>query len=200
MAGDELGPWDPMRPEEAVAEFGTWTVPWWLAGGWSIDLLLGHQSREHGDLDVLVLRRDQAQVREHLRDWDVHAAGLPEKLRPGPVGETLPPDVHDVWCRRTPSSPWTFQLMIDDTDGDDWLFRRDHRVRRPIGSLTGRASTAAIAVLTPDVQLLYKSKGLREKDIADFRAVVPHLSGAEREWLHTALDLVSPGHTWAAAL
>jgi hypothetical protein len=190
----------PEGPDEAVAEFGTWTLPWWIAGGWAIDLLLGHQSRDHGDLDVLVLRRDQALVRDHLGDWDVHAADPPGSLRPWPIGETLPPTVHDVWCRRTPSSPWAFQLMIDDTDGDDWLFRRDSRVRRPIQSLTGRASEADLAVLSPEVQLLYKSKGLREKDVADFRAVLAHLSAGERDWLRRSLDMVSPRHPWIPEL
>ena len=44
-------------------------APWWVAGGWAIDLTLGHQTRKHEDLDVLVLRRDQAWVREELLGW-----------------------------------------------------------------------------------------------------------------------------------
>jgi hypothetical protein len=86
-----------------------------------------HQNREHADLDVLVLRRDQALIRQELRDWDVHATDPPRRLQPWSMGETLPPTVHDVCCRRAPRSPWVLQLMIDDTDGDDWLFRRDFR-------------------------------------------------------------------------
>jgi len=31
---------------------------WWVAGGWAIDLHLGHQSRAHQDIDIAVLRRD----------------------------------------------------------------------------------------------------------------------------------------------
>ncbi len=90
--------------------------------------------------------------------------------------------------------------MIDVTAGDDWLFRRDHRVRRPVQSLAGRASTATMAVLSPEVQLLYKSKGLSDNDIADFQAVHPHLSPGERSWLRTALDIATPGHPWARDL
>ena len=82
MAAEELGDtWDPLRPQDAASEFGAWAAPWWVAGGWAMDLLLGHQTREHGDLDLLVLRRDQASVREELRDWDVHAADPPGSLR-----------------------------------------------------------------------------------------------------------------------
>ncbi len=181
MAAEELGPWDPLRPEDADAEFATWAAPWW-AGGWALDLVLGRQTRDHGDLDLLVLRRDQASVREELLGWDVHVAEPPGTLRPWPVGETLPPAVHDVWCRRTPASPWAFQLMIDDTAGDDWLFRRNHRVRRPVRSLAGRASTATMAVLSPEVQLLYKSKALRDKDVADFQAVRTRPGSSTLEW------------------
>ncbi|HXW78572.1 MAG TPA: hypothetical protein VEJ84_03685 [Acidimicrobiales bacterium] len=196
MPNEELGPWDPLRPEDAEAEFATWSARWWMAGGWAIDLFLGRQTRDHGDLDVLVLRRDQALVREALGGWDVHAADPPGSLRPWPLGETLPPAVHDIWCRRGPTSAWAFQLMLDDTDGDDWLFRRDHRIRRPVESLAGRASSANLAVLSPEIQLLYKSKGLRDKDEADFQAARLYLSAADRAWLREALDIVAPGHPW----
>jgi hypothetical protein len=50
---DKFGPWDPMAPEDAAIVFCTWTLPWWIAGGWAIDLLLGHQTRAHGDLTSL---------------------------------------------------------------------------------------------------------------------------------------------------
>ena len=200
MAEADLGPWDPLLPDEAAAEFASWSAPWWVAGGWAIDLLVGHRSREHGDLDILVLRRDQGRIREHLRDWDAHAADPPGRLRPWPVGETLPSTLHDVFFRRNAFSPWAFQLMIDDTDGDEWVFRRDHRVRRPVRSLAGRASTSRRAVLTPEVQLLYKSKRLRPRDVADFEVALAHLSATERGWLRDALEAVSPGHPWLAQL
>jgi hypothetical protein len=89
MAGTELGSWDPMAPDEAAAVLGTLKVSWWIAGGWAIDLVLGHQSREHGDLDVLVLRRNQALVREYLSAWDVHAADPPGSLRPWSVSVAM---------------------------------------------------------------------------------------------------------------
>jgi len=200
VVAHELGRWDPMRPQRAATELAGLPTPWWIAGGWAIDLLLGRQSRVHGDLDVLILRRDHTEVREHLADWDLHAADPPGTLRPWPVGEVLPVHVHDVWCRRDAGSAWELQLMIDDTDGDDWVFRRDARIRRPIAALSGRASTATLPVLSPDVQLLYKSKGLREKDVADFEVIRPHLASRERDSLRAALETASPGHPWIERL
>lgn len=71
---------------------------------------------------------------------------------------------------------------------------------RPITSLTGGASTADLAALSPDVQLLYKSKGLGDKDIAHLRTVLAYLSDDEHEWLRAALGMVSPHHPWIAEL
>ncbi len=104
MAAEELGPGTPCGLKTPTLSSPLGRRHGWVAGGRAVDLVLGRQTREHGDLDLLVLRRDQATVREELVDWDVHAADPPGSLRPWPVGDSLPPAVHDVWCRRTPAS------------------------------------------------------------------------------------------------
>lgn len=200
MAAEHLGPWAPLSPEEVGGLFESCGARWWVAGGWAIDLLIGRQTRPHGDLDVLVLRPEQHVVRSYLQAWDVHAADPPGTLRPWPIGEALPPSVHDIWCRRDPSAPWSFQLMIDDVDGDDWLFRRDNRIRRPVTTLFGRASRPGLPVLAPEVQLLYKSGSLREKDADDFDSALPHLALDERNWLRGALRATRPDHDWIGRL
>lgn len=196
IAADDLGPWAPLSPEQAVALLSPIAASWWLAGGWAIELLVGHETRAHADLDVLILRPDQSTFREQLHDWDLHAADPPGSLRPWRLGETLPAKVHDVFCRRDASAPWSFQFMIDDVDGGEWLFRRDNAIRRPVASLSGRASRPDMAVLAPEVQLLYKSKGMREKDTADFHTVLPHLTVDECAWLRSALLVTRPDHEW----
>lgn len=193
-------PWAPLPPDALPSLLAGVDAPWWLAGGWAIDAFLGRVTRVHEDTDVLVLRRDLPAFREALSAWDVHAADPPGTLRPWPAGEVLPARVHDVWCRPSPSAPWALQLMVDDTSGEDWVYRRDPRLRRPLGSLSGPASDPSRRVLAPEVQLLQKSKGRRLKDEADFALAAPALSPAARGWLQDALDLVSPGHDWVAAL
>jgi hypothetical protein len=192
--------WEPIDPAALPDLLAGVDAPWWLAGGWAIDAFLGRVTRVHEDTDVLVLRRDQAAFRAALSTWDVHAADPPGTLRPWPVGEVLPASVHDVWCRPAVDAPWALQLMIDDTIGEDWVYRRDPRLRRPLASLAGPASDARRAVLAPEVQLLQKSKGRRPKDEADLAAAAPALSPSARTWLRDALDLVSPGHDWVACL
>lgn len=62
-----LGRWQPWHSQEVTTFFAALLVPWWIAGGWAIDLFLGRQTREHQDIDVLILRRDHQAVRSLFR-------------------------------------------------------------------------------------------------------------------------------------
>ena len=196
----DLGPWDPLTPMEVSVLLAELDTPWWIAGGWAIDLHLGHQTREHEDIDVLILRDDQLALSEALAGWDLWAADPPGSLRRWARGEVLPGAVHDIWCRRTATSPWCLQIMIDDAADGEWRYRRDARIHRPVQELDGPASDAARRVLAPEVQLLQKSKNPRAKDEADFLAVDELLDTTQTQWLRTALSLVSPEHPWLARL
>jgi hypothetical protein len=99
MAVADLGPWEPLAVRDLARLLAGASFPWWVAGGWAIDLFVGHQTRPHDDLDVLVLRRDQLAVQHALRGWDLHAADPPGTLRPWRPGETLGAGIHDIWCR-----------------------------------------------------------------------------------------------------
>ncbi len=116
----------------------------------------------------------------------------PESCALGP-SEALAPDIHDIWCRRSPSSPWCLQLMVDDVEEGAWVYRRDARIRRPVAELDGPASNGEHRVLSPEVQLLYKSASVRPKDEA-FQAMLGHLRSSQRSWLRQSLT--SPRHPW----
>ncbi len=51
-------------------------IPVWLVGGWGIDALLGRQTREHKDLDILLLRDDVVRVNEVLIKTGYHLKEL----------------------------------------------------------------------------------------------------------------------------
>jgi hypothetical protein len=197
---DELGAWEPLAPDEAARMFAPADFPWWIAGGWAIDLAIGRLSRPHDDLDIQVLRDDQRAVQALLSGWDLHAADPPGALRPWEPAEMLPARVHDIWCRHAPGTPWRLQFMLADTDGETWIFRRDPRIRRPIAELT-RHTADGIPYLAPEVQLLYKSRmPARPKDEHDFAAANPYLDADARAWLRAALALHAPDHPWLLRL
>jgi hypothetical protein len=57
------GPWEPASPLEVADMFRGCQARWWIAGGYAIELAAGKAIREHGDIDILLLRRDQLAVR-----------------------------------------------------------------------------------------------------------------------------------------
>ena len=54
----DLDAWRAWHPDEAAHLLAGTEVPWAVAGGWAIDLHLGRQTREHGDLEVAIPRAD----------------------------------------------------------------------------------------------------------------------------------------------
>lgn len=186
MTREHLKPWQPLPPEDVGRLFAEAGFPWWIAGGHAIEQFAGRPLREHGDTDVLLLRRDRAAARALLGGWDCWAADPPGRLRPWAVGEDLPLTVSDVWCRRERSDPWQFQLMLDDSDGERWRSRRCASVTLPIARL-GRRNGAEMPFLTPEVQLFYKAKAPRAKDEADLAAVLFLLSQQQKIWLRDAI-------------
>jgi hypothetical protein len=196
----DLGPWEPMMPTEVAELLSSAACPWWIAGGWAIDLQLGRQTRTHEDMDVLILRDDQRAIQAVLDGWDLYAADPPGTLRRWRPGEVLPPAVHDIWCRRTPESPWSLQIMIDDASAGVWRYRRHGQIQRRVAELDGGACDGDPMVLAAEVQLLQKSKSPREKDEADFLAVRDLLRPDQRAWLLRALTVASPTHPWLARL
>lgn len=177
------------------------SIPWWIAGGWAIDLHVGTPSRRHLDTDVLILRKDQLTVQEHLSEWDLFKAAQPGLLRPWPPGEFLRPGVNDVWCRRTSEDPWSLQLMFMEVKRNCWVFRRDGRISGPLENL-GKRTPSGIPYVNPEIQLLFKSNnpGLDRNNL-DFQTILPVLEVTERDWLLDQFELLYPeGHPWSQPL
>lgn len=198
MNDADLGVWAPLSPREAASLLRGMKAPWWIAGGHAIELFVGRALREHGDLDVGVLRRDQLAVREHLGEWDLRAL-FGGTLRPWPLGERLRDDVNDVWCRPDPESPWRLQLHLNRSEGDRWVFRRDRRVSRPLVEVI-LWTREGLPYLAPEVQLLFKAKDPRPKDERDLEAALPLLSQGRRSWLDLTISETHPDHPWLLRL
>lgn len=192
--------WQAMTPAEVAALLRGAPFRWWIAGGHAIEHALGHSLRAHGDIDVLILRRDQMAARDFLAAWDCHVADPPGSLRPWPPGENLRHGVHDVWVRRDPQDKWRLQLMLDEADGERWRSRRDARITRPLSEL-GAPGAGGTAFLVPEIQLYYKAARPLPKDQQDFEAMLPRLSPAQKVWLSRAIA-TSWGrqHRWLPAL
>jgi len=196
MAAAELGPWEPLDLEAVVEVFAPAAFRWWISGGHALELHLGRTWRSHYDTDVGVVRRDLGSVYSLLSGWDLHVAAAGQ-LTPW-HGEPLAEARHqnNVWCRRTRGRPWALDMTIGEGSDDSWIYRRDLTVQVP-WALAVLRTADGVPYLSPELQLLYKSKGLRPKDDIDAAQVIPHLDDRQRDLL---TRLVEPDHPWQRLL
>ena len=191
--------WEPLANEELKRLFADIEAPWWIAGGRSLDLFLRHDTRSHQDVDVSILRRDQKAFRERLGSWDVQIAHEGTFV-PWKRGEEITaPERHEVWAREKPDGPWKVELLLEESEGTRWTYRRDDRIGLNVADL-GRSDERDIPFLRPEVTLLYKSKAPRPVDETDFLYVLPRLDVAQRSWLSAAIYTLDPKHRWLERL
>ena len=183
--------WEPLPLSEAVALMDGFPRPWWVAAGYAIELHVGHQVRDHDDVDLLVLREDQEAIRAQLPGWDLRIAH-DGRLEPWREGRPIELPRSGVWARHDAEGPWQLQFLLAECDGDTWWFRRDPRIRLPLAEI-GLRTPAGIPYLRPELALLFKSRRTRERDATDFETVLPRLDeracGRLAAWL-------PDGHPW----
>lgn len=188
------GRWRSVHPSDMTLHLSSLRAPWWIAGGWALDLFVGNQSRPHKDLDIGVFRRDVMEVLSALSSWEIFEAkdGVLTRLSKGCAPSA---NVNSLWCRSANDTDWTFELMLDCCEEDRWVFRRNPAIQRPL-TLALRRDSRGIPFLAPELQLLYKARSMRTEDQADFDHVAPRLDPDARTWLRTALTNLDPGHEW----
>ena len=181
-----------LTPAEVQGLFAGAGFRWWIAGGWCLDLAVGRQTREHTDTDVSILRPRPAGFRRHVALWDVHVADppgpdrcIPGRRDPSSMTTCTTCGAAAARVKRGASRSWS-RRWTATTGSTGVTGACDAPGSRPV---SGRASVPAMAALAPEIQLLYKSTSLRDKDRADFERVAPLLSEDERGWLERALAM-----------
>lgn len=193
------GPWAPRTPDDAATLLAGFAGLWWVAGGWALTAF-GTPDRPHSDLDLGVLRQDVPALRTYLAGrldlWAAQSGAL-RPLLPA-EGRPLPPGCNNVWTRPSGADPWEYDVLVSPGSPQEWVYRRDHSLRMPMSAALWERD--GIRYLQPEIQLLYKAKGLREKDQADFDATLPLLDSSRRARLADALAKAHPDHPWLRSL
>jgi hypothetical protein len=195
----DLWEWEPFDPLGLAHVLAGIEAPWWLAGGWALELALDLPSRRHKDVDVALLRRDQMALQRHLGAWDLRYARPDHRLERWRPREELEPPVHGIWARRRPDEPWLCEFLLNEADGETWRFRRDLDVTLPLARL-GRIASDGIPVLAPEVVLLYMATEPTAAEAAYFASALARLDSAARAWLRHALARADPNHVWLGRL
>jgi Aminoglycoside-2''-adenylyltransferase len=188
---------------EVAEALGNLRAPFYFAGGWAIELHLGRVTREHHDIDALVMRRDHLLLHKALKQFSLkkiipHPDGMPPNR--GTIVEWRPGDklelpVHQIDAYRAGESEPAFQVMLAESSEGEWIFRRNANVRMPISKM-GFHPLWRLPYLAPEIVLLFKAKQLEPRDRVDFEHALPALSAEARRWLRDAIEKTHPGHEW----
>lgn len=184
-------------PLQRVAEeLRDMSCPWYIGGGWALDLFLRRVRRVHLDVDVIVPRADQLALREHMiaRGWTL-LAPLDGRYEPWPAHMRLESPRQQAHAFRGGAF---IDFLLTDFDGV-WRYRREPTIIREM-SRVGLRSAGGILFLAPELVLLFKSANTsgreRGKDQTDFEAAYSLLEPERRAWLRWALTAIDPSHPW----
>lgn len=190
--------WDAWSPQELGRRLRDAILPWYVAGGWALDVWHGRQTRQHEDLEFVVMRHGADDFRAILHDLDFFTVrdGAVEFL---PPSVKLPSDVWQLWGADRGQGRWRVDMMMEPGTPDRWIYKRDRTIQMARSDAV-RTSEAGIPYLAPINVLLFKAKHCREKDRKDFDLSLPKLSAEEKQQLAVWLNELHPGHAWITQL
>lgn len=167
---------------------------WFVAGGWAIDLYLEKVTRPHADIEIAIFRKDQLALHNHLEGWRL------QKLVHGELvawlqDEFLELPIHEIHCFNEASDPQQIEVLLNETDGNEWIYRRNEKIRRPLANCY-LVSKEGVKFLCPEVVLLYKSKNPNAKDEQDFTGIIKYLDTERRGWLRDSITVCDARHHW----
>ena len=189
--------WDPWRPEDVARLLAGVSVPWYVAGGWALDLFRGEQTREHSDLEIAIPAVSFGSVRAALAGYDLEVVGAG---RIWPLDSPAFDVMHQTWVSEPGSGVYRLDIFREPQRDGAWVFRRDETIALPYERIIRHTGTD-IPYLAPEIVLLFKAQHAAEpKNQADFDGVLPLLNAAAVGWLRRAVARVHPGHAWIGAL
>ena len=90
--------WQPLSLDAMLTLMKAYQRLWCVAGGYALELFLGYAYRTHDDIDLLFPRKDQNEIRQYFKDWELYMG-----TRPGLAfweqGQVLQDHIYDIWAR-----------------------------------------------------------------------------------------------------
>ena len=181
--------------EQLKSELKSYSGAWNLIGGWAVDCHVGHVTRYHHDIEISVFRNQQLELISYFTSLEATIAWQEEhQWYPWSADTFLDWPLHQI--RIKTSTGFEFDVLLNDDDETDWVFRRDRRVRRNKEHICIEKG----APFPPELLLIYKARDPSAKDDADFALLKPLLQREQLVWLKSAISLAYPNCKWLVEL
>jgi len=213
---------DFLIPRQVKYLMHAYSNPWFVAGGWAIDLFLKRVTRKHKDIEIGIFRSDQLLLHKYLKEWlfkkvKKQSAEKRGQLEEWQETEYLELPTHEIHATRrlhlnqtlrvcpgtqnrisreySTSNLPELEVLLNERDDSCWIYRRNFQIRREL-SKTILYTKTGIPYLAPEIVILYKSKNPNPDDEFDFNNTVNNLGYGPRAWLATSIEITKPGHQW----
>jgi len=183
----------PRKLISACSVFSDFKEPWFVAGGWAIDLAIGRITRQHSDIDFCIFRDSLPQFLNYFKEWkiEVSVPGTSKRLACHSIEDVTPPR-HELHCD---FKYINIEILLNERNGEDVIFRRDKSITLPLERFTCRTNEN-LPFVNPAWLLLFKAKYPKEKDQNDFEEAIKSISKEDLIWLHQALKFHQPDSHW----
>lgn len=171
------------------------SIPWFVCGGWAVDLFMNKKTRKHKDVEVGIFRKDQSTVYTYLVDFTFWKIKSREMYLWAP-GKFLELPIHEIWAEKNNER---LEILLNEIDENNWVYRRNPIITSPLSKALLKSENGLL-FLSPEIVLLYKSTHISEKDEYDFKTLLPRLGEEQKVWLRESLIAASPGHHWIEKL
>jgi hypothetical protein len=174
-----------LKVKTIMDKFG---YPWFIAGGWAIDLFLGKETRIHADIEIGIYRKHQMQLYRYLEKYKKYyidnrsLVGKHEKREWNKEYLRLP--IHELYVE---IQGLEIEMLLNERDDTNWIYRRNEKIKREEKKAI-LLTDKSIPYLCPEIVLLYKTKNSRDKDIKDIENVIPVMNEEQKRWLDESLE------------
>ena len=184
------------EPLNVTKIMNNFDMSWSIAGGWAISIFIGYEIRKHKDIEIAILRRDQLALQRYLKNWEFKKV-IPDtgEMEIWKNGEYLELPVHEIHVYNINYDPSALEILLNESNENEWVFRRNPEISRPISKL-GIQSKMRIPILSPEIILLYKAKNPNNQDETDFNTIYKLLNKEQRNWLKESIKVCYPEHPW----
>ncbi|MNH83724.1 hypothetical protein D3C73_361250 [compost metagenome] len=162
--------------------------PWFVAGGWTIDLLLNEITRNHKDIDICIFREDAQYALHYFQDWNIYVA-IPGEHRLEKVTQMIDIEL-PKYCLHLFKEQQFIELLLTSRIEDQVIFRKNNQIKMSMNDFC--KESGEVPFVNPAWQLLFKSLSTREEDEHDFLIYMKRVTdNKSKSWLLQSMKIMN---------